>query len=35
MVVLNHFFEQAKEEGAVIALEEVKNFMKKQPHKQI
>ena len=31
MVVLN----QAKEEGAVITLEEVKNFMKKQPNKQI
>ena len=27
-------FEQAKEEGAVITLE-VKNFMKKQPNKQI
>ena len=27
--------EQAKEEGAVITLEEVKNFMKKQPNKQI
>ena len=24
-------YEQAKEEGAVITLEEVKNFMKKQP----
>ena len=31
MVVLN----QAKEEGAVITLEEVKNFMKKLPNKQI
>ena len=28
-------YEQAKEEGAVITLEEVKNFMKKQPNKQI
>ena len=28
-------YEQAKEEGAVIASEEVKNFMKKQPNKQI
>ena len=27
--------EQAKEEGAVITLEEVKDFMKKQPNKQI
>ena len=26
--------EQAKEEGAVITLEEVKNFMKRQPNKQ-
>ena len=28
-------YEQAKEEGAVISLEEVKSFMKKQPNKQI
>ena len=28
-------YEQAKEEGAVITLEEVKSFMKKQPNKQI
>ena len=28
-------YEQAKEEGAVITLEEVKNFMKKQSNKQI
>ena len=28
-------YEQAKEEGAVITLEEVNNFMKKQPNKQI
>ena len=28
-------YEQSKEEGAVITLEEVKNFMKKQPNKQI
>ena len=28
-------YEQAKEEGAVITVEEVKNFMKKQPNKQI
>ena len=28
-------YEQAKEEGAGITLEEVKNFMKKQPNKQI
>ena len=28
-------YEQAKEEGAAITLEEVKNFMKKQPNKQI
>ena len=28
-------YEQAKEEGAVITLEEVKNFMKKQPNKRI
>ena len=28
-------YEQAKEEGAVMTLEEVKNFMKKQPNKQI
>ena len=28
-------YEQAEEEGAVITLEEVKNFMKKQPNKQI
>ena len=28
-------YEQAKEDGAVITLEEVKNFMKKQPKKQI
>ena len=27
-------FEQAREEGAVITLEEVKNFMKKEPNKQ-
>ena len=27
-------FEQAREEGAVITLEEVKNFMKKGPNKQ-
>ena len=27
-------YEQAKEEGAVITLEEVKNFMKRQPNKQ-
>ena len=27
-------YEQAKEEGAVITLEEVKNFMKKQSNKQ-
>ena len=27
-------YEQAKEEGAVITLEEVKNFMKKLPNKQ-
>ena len=28
-------YEQSKEEGAVFTLEEVKNFMKKQPNKQI
>ena len=28
-------YEQAKQEGAVITLEEVKSFMKKQPNKQI
>ena len=28
-------YEQAKEEGAVITLEEVKDFMKKQPNKHI
>ena len=28
-------YEQAKEEGAVITLEEVRSFMKKQPNKQI
>ena len=28
-------YEQAKEDGAVFTLEEVKNFMKKQPNKQI
>ena len=28
-------YEQAKKEGAVITLEEVKSFMKKQPNKQI
>ena len=28
-------YEKAKEEGAVVTLEEVKNFMKKQPNKQI
>ena len=28
-------YEQAKEEGAAITLEEGKNFMKKQPNKQI
>ena len=28
-------YEQSKEEGAVITLEEVKNFMKRQPNKQI
>ena len=28
-------YEQAKEEGAVITFEEVKNFMKKQPNKQV
>ena len=27
-------YEQAKEEGTVITLEEVNNFMKKQPNKQ-
>ena len=27
-------FEQAREEGAVITLEEVKNFMKKEPNNQ-
>ena len=35
MVVLKSLYEQAKEEGAVITLEEVRSFTTKQPNKQI
>ena len=35
MVVQNHFMNKQKKKEQLLHLEEVKNFMKKQPNKQI